>query len=89
MKDVKSNKPKWPSEKRRRAVDLGPLELMNLVEWQFRHRPVALRNCRTLFEKRPVHGACIACHRNGAAMSSRRRFPSVMRDALKSSAQLS
>jgi hypothetical protein len=50
MKDVKSKKTKWPSEKLRRAVDLGPVELMNLVEWQFRNRPVALRNCRALFE---------------------------------------
>jgi hypothetical protein len=50
MKDVESKKTKWPSEKRRRAVNRGPVELMNLVEWQFRHRPVALRNCRVLFE---------------------------------------
>jgi hypothetical protein len=35
MKDIKSKKTKWASEKRRRAVDLGPVELMSLVDSSF------------------------------------------------------
>jgi hypothetical protein len=29
-----------------RAVELGPVELMALLEWELRHRPRALRNAR-------------------------------------------
>jgi len=37
---------RWPSRREERALELGPSELMNLLEWHFRNRPVALRNIR-------------------------------------------
>jgi len=50
MKDVKDKNTKWPNEERRAAVDRGPVELMNLLEWEFRQRPIALRNYRKRYE---------------------------------------
>jgi hypothetical protein len=37
---------KFPSAQRQRAEELGPVELIALLEWQLRNRPRALRNCR-------------------------------------------
>jgi hypothetical protein len=34
-----------------RAVELGADELVNLLEWEFRERPIALRNARERYRK--------------------------------------
>jgi len=41
-----------------RAVELGPVELMALLEWELRRRPVALRNARTKYKE-----FCVALYR--------------------------
>lgn len=41
----------FPSPRQRRAIDLGPVEIMALLEWRLRDRPTALRNARRLYEK--------------------------------------
>jgi hypothetical protein len=46
---VPSNVPKLRmsrSQRKERAVEVGPVELMALLEWELRHRPRALRNIR-------------------------------------------
>jgi hypothetical protein len=41
-----SSKRCFPSERQRRAVELGADELLPHLEWAFRNRPRALRNIR-------------------------------------------
>lgn len=36
----------FQSPRQLRAIALGPIELMNLLEWRFRNRPTALLNVR-------------------------------------------
>jgi hypothetical protein len=42
-------KRQFPSFAEQRAVELGPQELMNLIEWQLRRRPRSLRNVRSKY----------------------------------------
>jgi hypothetical protein len=49
---------KLEAERVRRAVELGPIELMSLIEWELRSRPRALRNAR-----RKYRDFCVALYR--------------------------
>lgn len=39
------------SQREERAVEVGPVELMALLEWELRYQPRALRNIRTKFKR--------------------------------------
>ena len=43
----------------KRALELGPIELMALLEWELRDRPRALQTARRIFEKAAL--ALLAC----------------------------
>lgn len=53
---------------RQRAEEIGPSELMALLEWQLRDRPCALRNVR-----REYSGFCLRLYRR--LVRARRRRP--------------
>jgi hypothetical protein len=42
---------RFPSRAEQRAVELGPVELMNLLEWRLRTRPRALRPQRRKYSQ--------------------------------------
>jgi hypothetical protein len=50
---------RFPSRAELRAVELGPAELMNLLEWKLRKRPRALRHARRRYCQ-----FCVALYRN-------------------------
>ncbi len=49
---------KIETERVRRAVEIGPDELMNHLEYQLQHRPRALKNARSRYKQ-----FCVALYR--------------------------